>query len=247
MTILCGKNAVFESLKNERVQIRRLFLKKKNVLADEKLLDIFNIARKLKIKIVYPDEGFWKREFGDRPHQGVAVEFSEVPVEAISIQEFLDNRAEKNTRRIILLDGVTDPQNIGSVIRSAVFFGIDALVLPKDRSGKLNQTVMRVSAGAYAQLPVITVANINNTIRVLKESKFWVYGAVCGENAQPVDQINFDRNAAIVFGAEGEGIKPSTLKSCDFLVTIPGSGNFDSLNISVSAGIFLYCLTRKSS
>ena len=153
------------------------------------------------------------------------------------LESVLNNQEEG--RRICVLDGVTDPQNMGSILRSAAFFGITAVIIGRDRSADLTETVIRVSAGGVFRVPLIRVTNISRALETLKQHRFWVYGTVCDDGGTDISEIPFDLRSVLVFGGEGPGLRPNIRKHCDFLVTIPGK-RFDSLNVAVSAGVFFH-------
>jgi 23S rRNA (guanosine2251-2'-O)-methyltransferase len=144
---------------------------------------------------------------------------------------------------VLVLDEITDPQNLGAILRSADQFGVDLVVLPERRSAKLSSTVNKTSAGASAYISVVVVKNLRRSISELKAAGFWVYGAdIKGTKLQNVE---FAERAVVVLGAEGKGLSRLILEECDHVVTIPTSGRVDSLNVSVAAGIMLYELRRQ--
>ncbi len=151
-------------------------------------------------------------------------------------------RPKKNVL-ILILDGITDPQNLGSLIRTALCFGVAGLVIPENRAASVTPSVIKASAGAALHLPIIKVVNISRTIDQLKEVGFWIYGADadCGEGIRSPDYSN---HAGLVLGSEGKGIRPLVRKKCDVLISIPMTGSIDSLNVSVAGGIILYEVTR---
>ncbi len=139
---------------------------------------------------------------------------------------------------VLILDGITDPQNLGAILRSADQFGADLVVLPSRRSAKVNTTVLKTSAGAGMYVPVIEMPNLVRCIEELKRHEFWVYAAHI--DGEPVWNSRFSQRAALVLGAEGRGIGRLIGEKCDQYVRIPTMGHIDSLNVSVAAGIMLY-------
>ncbi len=160
------------------------------------------------------------------------------------LQEFLDSVEEQHQQDtlVLVLDGITDPQNLGAILRSADQFGVDLVVLPERRSAKVNTTVNKTSAGASSYVPVIVVKNLRRSISDLKEAGFWVYGA--DVEGSPLHTVDFAGQAVLVMGAEGKGLSRLILEECDHTATIPTSGHVDSLNVSVAAGIILYEMRR---
>ena len=154
----------------------------------------------------------------------------------------LQNGVRQNTySTVIVLDSVTDPHNVGAVIRSCDQFGASLVILPQARSANdiaHNEVIARASAGAAAWVPVCVVSNAVRTVQRLKDAGFWVYGADAG--GETLASVDFARRTVIVMGSEGKGISPLLSKQCDSIVSVPTCGKIDSLNVSVAAGILLY-------
>ena len=161
--------------------------------------------------------------------------------ELVKHKPLAEERGEKLL--IVLLDGITDPHNLGAIIRSAECFGAHGIVIPKHRSVSVNDTVVKVASGATEHMLVAKVTNINDTIRELKERNVWVYA--CAFDGKPPKCADFKDNTAIVVGSEGDGIKRLTKELCDDTVTIPEFGKINSLNASVAAGVVLYEAARQ--
>jgi 23S rRNA (guanosine2251-2'-O)-methyltransferase len=147
---------------------------------------------------------------------------------------------------ILILDGVTDPHNLGAILRSADAAGVHAVVSPKDRSVKLTSVVRKVACGAAESVPFITVTNLARTLRELQDAGVWVVGTA-GETDTSIYQADFKGPLALVLGAEGEGLRRLTRETCDSLVKIPMFGSVSSLNVSVAAGICLFEAVRQRS
>ncbi|TVR33084.1 MAG: 23S rRNA (guanosine(2251)-2'-O)-methyltransferase RlmB [Spirochaetaceae bacterium] len=144
---------------------------------------------------------------------------------------------------VLVLDHITDPQNLGAILRSADQFGVDFVVLPQRRSAGLSDAVLRTSCGAAATVRMVDVANLARALQQLKSADFWIYGADMQGN--PVDAERLDGRVALVLGSEGSGLSRLVREQCDVVVRIPTGGTVDSLNVSVSAGVFLYEITRQ--
>ena len=182
------------------------------------------------------------RSFPSSAHQSV-VAFGE-PYDYRALEEVL--ALPRSGRALfVMLDHLTDPHNVGAIIRSAECAGATALVLPDRRSAGVNGTVRKSAAGATAHLPIARVTNVAAAVRVFKKHDIWVAGAATGPDAQAYDRVDLDRDLAIVIGAEGDGIAPIVRKECDFLVSIPLHGEVESLNASVAAGILLFEAVRQ--
>ncbi|MGP9801967.1 23S rRNA (guanosine(2251)-2'-O)-methyltransferase RlmB [Rheinheimera sp. NSM] len=145
---------------------------------------------------------------------------------------------------ILILDGVTDPHNLGAILRSADAAGVHAVVSPKDRSVKLTSVVRKVACGAAESVPFITVTNLARTLRELQDAGVWLVGTA-GETDTSIYQADFKGPLALVLGAEGEGLRRLTRETCDSLVKIPMFGSVSSLNVSVAAGICLFEAVRQ--
>lgn len=147
---------------------------------------------------------------------------------------------------ILILDGVTDPHNLGAILRSADAAGVHAVVAPKDRSVKLTSVVRKVACGAAENVPFITITNLARTMRELQEAGVWIVGTA-GETETLVYDADLKGPLALVLGAEGEGLRRLTRETCDSLVKIPMFGTVSSLNVSVAAGICLFEAVRQRS
>ncbi|MCF7953450.1 MAG: 23S rRNA (guanosine(2251)-2'-O)-methyltransferase RlmB [Spirochaetales bacterium] len=158
-----------------------------------------------------------------------------------SLKDFLLSAAEKQKKStVVLLDEITDPHNLGAVLRSADLFAVDLVVIPSRRSVHLNETVVKVSSGAAKYVPVLTVANLVSAIKELQKADYWVYAA--DMDGQRLPDISFPEKRAVVMGAEGKGVGRLVKETCDGVVTVPSQGHIDSLNVSVAAGIIFYKL-----
>ena len=145
---------------------------------------------------------------------------------------------------ILILDGVEDPHNFGSIIRVAECLGVDGIIISKNRACPVNDTVSKVSAGAIEHIKIAKVTNINTEIERLKEKNIWVYA--CELGGEDLDNANLTGNIAIVMGSEGKGVSALTRKICDGVVSMQMYGKVNSLNVSVATGIVLYEIVRKN-
>jgi 23S rRNA (guanosine2251-2'-O)-methyltransferase len=176
-------------------------------------------------------------------HQGIVAQ-----VAAYSYWELEDliTRAKENHPRPVLLaaDGVTDPHNLGAIIRSAEAIGAQGLVIPQRRAVGITSTVSKVAAGATEHLPVARVVNLKRALETLKASGFWIYG-LAAEASQPVHTVQFNAATVLVVGSEGSGLSLTVQQGCDSLVSIPLGGKTPSLNASVATGMALYEIYRQ--
>ncbi len=209
---------------------------------DPALRNLLERARTANVPVRFESRTFFAT-FPYKAHQGV-VAFGE-PFAYISLDEALAQRRGDRPALFVLLDHVTDPHNVGAIIRAAECAGANAVVLPDRRSAGVNATVRKSSAGATAYLPVARVANLAQAVRTLKKAGVWVYGAALDERARPYTEADLAGDVALVIGAEGEGLAPLVKRECDGLLRIPVLGRVQSLNASVAAGILLYEAVRQ--
>jgi 23S rRNA (guanosine2251-2'-O)-methyltransferase len=176
----------------------------------------------------------------DAPHQGIALKVEPVALYNIP-KEITDNPQSK----IIILDQVTDPQNLGAILRSAAAFGINAVIYPKNGSATENATVAKAACGALDLVPLIEVVNISATLLELKKEGFWVIG-MDGTAKQSISSANnlFDGKLAVVMGSEGAGIRPLVLKTCDLMAKLPINSEMESLNVSNAAAIVMWEVSK---
>ncbi|QKQ75794.1 23S rRNA (guanosine(2251)-2'-O)-methyltransferase RlmB [Nostoc sp. TCL240-02] len=177
-------------------------------------------------------------------HQGVAAQTA--PYGYIELPDLIEQSKSVTDPVIIVADGITDPHNLGAIIRTAEAIGAQGLVIPQRRASGITSTVMKVSAGALENFAVSRVVNLSRALEELKEAGFWIYGAAA-TGSEPLHTVNFKGPIVLVIGSEGEGLGMLTQRSCDFLVSIPLQGKTPSLNASVAAGMALYEVYRQRS
>jgi 23S rRNA (guanosine2251-2'-O)-methyltransferase len=176
-------------------------------------------------------------------HQGVVAETGSAPgLGEKDLPAFLE--ALGRPTFLLILDGVQDPHNLGACLRSANAAGVDAVIVPRDRSAPLNATARKVACGAAESLPVIRVTNLARTLRALREAGIWIYGAA-GEAESTLYEADLSGPLALVLGGEGRGLRRLTREHCDGLLSIPMAGSISSLNVSVATGIVLFEVRRQ--
>jgi len=181
---------------------------------------------------------------GGMRHQGV-VALAQANVLAIDVDEVLDKLEDSGQPALLLmLDGVTDPHNLGACLRTADAAGVHAVIAPRDRAVGLNATVRRVACGAAETVPYIMVTNLARTMRALRARDVWLVGTD-DQAASSLHQVDGRRSMAWVMGAEGEGMRRLTRETCDELVNIPMLGSVESLNVSVASAVCLYETVRQ--
>lgn len=229
-----GKNAVTEVLKSDKA-INNLLIS--NSINRNSIVEILGLAKKKNVKYQFVDNNILKKYSETNNHQGIIA-----VGEDFKYSNLEDLINIEKSKCLLILDGIEDPHNLGSIIRSAECFGIDGVVIPKNRACQVTETVIKTSAGAISHVKIARVTNINTTIEVLKKHNFWVYGLELG--GRPINEVDFSGNVAVVVGSEGKGIKMQTRLVCDDIVTLQLKGKVNSLNASVAAGIGLYEITK---
>ena len=202
------------------------------------IAEIIETARQKKIPVEFRARQRLDELAGRLDHQGV-IGLRQAFVYA-DLEVLIKNRSKSfNFDLVLILDSIMDPQNLGSIIRTAHCLGANGVVIPTDRAAPVTAAVIKASAGSAEQLPVARVTNLSQTIDYLKDKGFWVFGAEAhaGNNLREMD---FNCPVVLVLGGEAKGIRPQIKKKCDFLLTIPMAGSFDSFNVAVAAGIIQY-------
>jgi 23S rRNA (guanosine2251-2'-O)-methyltransferase len=204
---------------------------------------IREIAERKGVPVSEVSDAELTRLAGDRTHRGVLL-VMERPSSAqkATLRHHLPE-LEGDSPLVLVLDGVTDPQNLGAILRSADQLAVDLVVIPARRSAQENATVSKVSSGASEYVPLAVVPNITSALETLKESGFWIYGA--DGAGQRTDALKMKGKVCLVMGSEGAGLHRLVREKCDFLVSIPTAGHVDSFNVSVAAGILLFEARRQ--
>ena len=231
-----GKNNVIELLKNSDRNVNKIILMK-GMKEGSKVDLIVNLAKEKGIIFQFvPKEKF--QQFAQYSHQGVVAYVS--PVKYIELEDFLTKVKESGYKKVIITDGVEDPHNLGSIIRTAVCAGFDAIIFPSRRNAVINATVEKSSAGAVNKIDLIMVNSLSYAIDRLKDTDFWIIATDINAKDNYYDIDYCGMNFAIVMGSEKEGISSTILKKADFKVKIPMLCEFDSLNVANAASIVIY-------
>lgn len=239
MAIIEGRNPIIEALKNNR-PIEKIMVNKAS--KEGSIKKILAMAKEKKVIIQEVDRHKLDEMSESHAHQGVIAITSDYRY--YDLDEILEiPRQNGEDPFFIILDGITDPHNLGSIIRTADAVGAHAVIIPKRRSVQITPIVAKASAGAVEYLPVCKVTNIVNTIKTLKENGLWI--AAVDMDGQTFYQQNLGGPLGLVVGSEGEGISRLVKQNCDFTVSMPMSGNVTSLNASVAGGILLYEVYRQ--
>lgn len=231
MDKIYGRKPVIDAI-DSGVKIYRAYIIKQN----SKIVDeIINKLKKANVEINFVDKRFFDKI--DMNHQGVMVE-----AEPFNYKDLSDL---SNYQRLIILDQIEDPHNLGAIIRSAESFGFDGVIIPERRSASVSPIVYKTSAGAINNINVIMVKNINRAIEEIKEAGFWVYG-LAGEASSPIDKTDLNGKVCLVVGNEGKGLSRLVRENCDILINIPMKGFVNSLNASVASAIAMYEVLRQN-
>ena len=238
--IVEGRNPVLELLESER-DINKIFIQlgEKN----GSITKLIAKAKQKRIVMVEVQKSKLDEMSETKNHQGVIALVP--PFKYCDVYDILEYAKEKGKKPfIIILDGIEDPHNLGSIIRTAETAGVDGIIIPKRRSVAVNATVAKTSAGAVEHVKIARVSNINDTIKYLKENGVWIYGTD-GEARTVYYNQDFRDSTALIIGSEGYGMSDLVKKNCDGLVKIPMKGKINSLNASVSAGIVMYEIVKQ--
>ncbi len=230
-----GRNSVLELLKSSK-DINKLYIQKGEKHGS--ILEIIALAKEKKVVISEIEKSKMDKISQTSNHQGVIATVP--PFDYCEIDDIIYEAKSKNENPFILiLDGIEDPHNLGSIIRTAECAGVHGIIIPKRRAAQVNSTVSKTSAGAVQYVKIARVNNINEAIKKLKEKDVWIYGTDMNAKKN-YNKEKYDAGVGIVIGNEGSGISRLVKENCDILIKIPMKGKINSLNASVSAGIIMY-------
>ncbi len=235
-----GKNAVLEALKANH-SLNRLYLEKDT--KDPILSKIYAMARNKGYVVTFLEKGKLDQMSVARGHQGVIAEAA--PHSYADLDDVLERAAKMGQPPLLLiLDGITDPNNLGSIIRTAECAGVHGIILPKRRSVGLTPVVAKVAAGAAEYIPIIRVTNLTRTIQDLKKAGVWIAAADPAGDTY-YDRYDYSEATAVVIGSEGEGISRLVRENCDSIIKIPMYGEINSLNAATAASLVVFHAARK--
>lgn len=230
--LVYGRNVAERIFKDEKLlkKVRKLKIEEKYYSKVQNYLGEF---AKSKVKLARKGE---IDNFIKENHQGIIIDMEDYQYTP------LNKILEKEYDKVLILDHILDPYNFGAIIRTAVASGFKAIIIPNDRQVLVNSTVVKTSVGAVFDIDIVLVTNLNNTIKILKDNGFWIYGAVM--DSKDYTSVDYNGKVCLIIGNEEKGISRLVKDSCDFLITIPISPKIDSLNASVAAGILMYEVVR---
>lgn len=236
-----GINPVKEGLRGRRKALE-LFVDEKS--GGKRIDEVLLLAKENGVPVRKRQKQDLDRLAGMPHHQGVVL-----GMEPFSYEDFENQLARWQESGeeafFLLLDGITDPHNLGAILRNADAAGCQAVVITKDRSCGITNVVDKASAGAVEHLAVCQVINLARTIEMLKKHNVWVYGLAAGETAKPLYAVNLSGHIALVVGSEGEGLRQRTRQLCDGLLEIPMSGEVSSLNASCASAVAMFEVVRQ--
>jgi len=210
---------------------------------DARMRQFVERAREAGVRLIEADSLRLARLCGNHGHQGVAARAQVLQIQD-SLDALIDSLTPENPALLLVLDGVTDPHNLGACLRVADGAGAQAVIAPKDHAVGINPTVAKVASGAAETVPYFMVTNLARTLRDLQSQGIWVIGT-SDDAPQSLYEVDLRGPVALVLGAEGAGIRQLTRKTCDQLVRIPMQGAVESLNVSVASGVCLYEARRQ--
>ena len=228
--LVYGKNVCLEYLESNK-KINKIFLSDK--FNDNEIKDLIN-RRHINVKHVSKND--MDRKCSGL-HQGIIMEVEDYEYASI------DCILNKDSALVVMLDHIEDPHNFGAIIRTCEAAGVDAIIIPNDRSVEVNSTVIKTSVGTTEKVNIIKVTNLVNTINELKKNGYWIFGT--DMDGEDYTKLDYKGKTCIICGNEGKGMSPIITKNCDFIASIPMNGSVNSLNASVATGIILFEAVNK--
>ncbi len=237
--LVCGINAVDELLRRQQRRIQTLYCIDKPA---RRVKELVERARRDGVTIKSVPVTALDRLAGEVRHQGVAVAVA--PFVFTPLSELLRSTAQSSTKSLLVaIDGVTDPRNLGAIIRTAAAAGAVGMILPERRSAAITATVAKTAAGALENLPISRVVNLADALRRCQDAGFWIYGAAA-EGGEDLYTVEWADSLVLVLGSEDKGLRPIVAKNCDLQVTIPLASSSESLNVGIAAAVTLFEINR---
>ena len=238
-----GVNGCDALLSSDRFKVRELFVDGSRL---SKLKAKINTSHHRRIdSATVLDKKSFLNKFPSKHTQGIVAQFEgNVELDAEDVFERLGGRKRAC---LVLLDGVTDPQNLGQIIRTCECAGVDGVVVSRHKSAGITSAVLQVSQGAFVSMPIYIAGNLSQFIRKLKKNDFWIIGLENSVEARPWHEVDYSCNAAVVMGSEGSGMSRLVGESCDIVATIPMGGSVNSLNVSATVPVILFERLRQIS
>lgn len=231
--LVCGINAVNEIISIRPSSVTTLFIEDDK---GKRIQELDQLAKQNNIEVVLQDSSFFQKNFSEMNHQSVAIICHKRLEEN---ENFLENLFKKKNLLLLILEHITDPHNVGACIRTAAAAGVDAIIVPKNRSCHLTPTVRKISSGGAELIPFVVVTNIVRTINKLQSAGVMIYGTDM-KASKLHNEITYGDKSALIIGSEDKGLKRLTLENCDEIIKVNMPGRIESLNASVSTGIMLF-------
>ena len=231
--LVCGINAVNEIISIRPSSVTTLFIEDDK---GKRIQELDQLAKQNNIEVVLQDSSFFQKNFSEMNHQSVAIICHKRLEEN---ENFLENLFEKKNLLLLILEHITDPHNVGACIRTAAAAGVDAIIVPKNRSCHLTPTVRKISSGGAELIPFVIVTNIVRTINKLQSEGVMIYGTDI-KASKLHNEITYGDKSALIIGSEDKGLKRLTLENCDEIIKVNMPGRIESLNASVTTGIMLF-------
>ena len=231
--LVCGINAVNEIISIRPSSVTTLFIEDDK---GKRIQELDQLAKQNNIEVVLQNSSFFQKNFSEMNHQSVAIICHKRLEEN---ENFLENLFKKKNLLLLILEHITDPHNVGACIRTAAAAGVDAIIVPKNRSCHLTPTVRKISSGGAELIPFVVVTNIVRTINKLQSEGVMIYGTDI-KASKLHNEITYGDKSALIIGSEDKGLKRLTLENCDEIIKVNMPGRIESLNASVSTGIMLF-------
>ena len=240
---IVGINPVEGALNNDAERVREVLVE--NGQRNPRVHELAEKAKALKIPVHHRPREQLDRVAGEARHQGIVAQYQAPPLATEhDLPDLLE--AAGQDALVLVLDGITDPHNLGACLRSAAAAKVTAVIVPKDRAVGITPVVRRASAGGADRVPLVAATNLARALRTLKDAGVWITG-LAGDTEQSIYGIDLKGPVALVLGSEGEGLRRLTRETCDFVAKIPMPGSMESLNVSVATGIVLFEALRQRS
>jgi len=237
--VIFGFHSVESIIRNDPVNILQLLVEKNR--HDKRIKQLIQFAESQGISVEYLKKTDLEKQADSHKTQGVAVRYKATAQQA---SHSLEQILEKENLLLLILDGVTDPHNLGACLRTADAAGVDAVIVPKDRAAGLTPTARKVACGAAETMPFFQVTNLARTLKQLKDHDVWIAGTA-GEADELIYDTTLVGKLALVMGAEEKGMRRLTRENCDLLIKLPMAGQVESLNVSVATGVCLFEIVRQ--
>ena len=236
-----GIHSVKETVTNSRGSIYEIWYARGKT--SSKIREIINLARSHNIPVFEKDSSILDSVLPGTNHQGITALLESF--EYTDIKDLINSvRCKKGKTLFLAFDHITDEGNLGAILRTSAFFGADGIILPKDRSARISEGVIKRSSGGYAHVPVSLVVNLGRAVDMLNKAGFWIIGT-SGTGRKNIYEFDWRGDILLVLGNEEKGVSQSILKKCHQTLMIPSSGNIDALNVSVATGVVLSEITRQ--